>query len=298
MDKQKLLLIFAGLAMVASVPFAFALPGIMDSAREIETAKKKDAYSERVVASVEKVADAAAHRLYREHVQLPVNEKGKYWLTLLFPDNWESDPESRRLHSFFCDEGGDRRLIEMRTTTCRLNNYTMMEAKARDSWTQYASKNAPFVLLQEPDGRPVFKASAGNIPDTSNELVERIQAAVSASRPAQINGDAVKPEVKPQPDQPQFIHRRDRRRSDTGEPKLVATLASYTTYSERGCRPKPAPEVPTPATPDFVTPIQPIPDTVENVEQQPADNSDPLWLLGLLAAIGVPAGALYSRRHK
>jgi len=319
MDRRKFIFGLAGLGVLALAVGAMFTLAMVDEVQETETLKSKEKIANRVVSKVEQVADAATHRIetapergflgrriYRERVDLPTLERGKYWLTFLFPENWESDPESVLLRSYFATDGGDSRLVEMRNSTCRVNNYSLLEAKQRDKWLKYVGTNAPMIVLQEPGGRMVFKCSKGNIPETADELVERIQAAVDATKEKPIASEE-KPAPKQQPSyQPEYFRGRGWRRAETEAP-VVATLANYVTYGNveelngfrRRCTP-PAPVEPVPPvdTPDFDTPIDPLPDTPVDEEADTKQFDDPVWLVILMGISGAVVGVVLGRKRR
>ena len=105
-----------------------------------------------------------------ERVNLP-DAEGKPWLTFLYDSNWKSDPETVRFHSMW---ERDRRLVDLRNR-CRVNTFNKMTETDRLTWSKFAGKDTPAVVLQLPDGQLVSKISRANMPSNSNDLYAMIK---------------------------------------------------------------------------------------------------------------------------
>lgn len=120
-----------------------------------------------------------------ERVDLP-NAEGKPWLTFVYAKGWQSDPETKRLHSMF---ERDPRLIDLRNR-CRVNTLERMSKTDQLTWSKYAGDNTPTIVLQLANGQLVSKISRSNIPANSDQLY------------AQIKRDCDRCHPKPSPVQP------------------------------------------------------------------------------------------------
>ncbi len=124
------------------------------------------------------LAEGLQDQPHRERVIHLPEDGGTWWVTLCLPVNHHADSASRRLLVAMSTEP---RLVSLKAQ-CKQHVFAANDPLFRARWAAHVGR-LPAILVQQPDGRTCYKASAENIPPNAAALADEISAAIENCRP-------------------------------------------------------------------------------------------------------------------